>query len=82
MRSIRPYRSGNRGAQHQPALIGGKVAPRMARAAIVPEQKIAEAPDMLVNEFRLLGVIEQRASSSSLSALSISTMCMVISRLT
>src|SRR4051794_17546144 len=30
----------------------------MRRAAVIPKQQIAHAPDMLVDEFALLGVVE------------------------
>jgi len=40
-------------------LAGGKVRARVQRAAVVPHQDIAPAPGMLIEESRLLLVIEQ-----------------------
>src|SRR6266700_477692 len=57
-KSIRPHRALDRGAQHQPALGRGEIGARVRRAAVVPEQQVAHAPDMLVDEFPLLGMIE------------------------
>src|SRR5262245_40982900 len=58
--SIRPHGPLYRGAQHQAALVGWKIVARMRRATVVPQQEIADLPDMAVDELRLLGVIEQR----------------------
>src|SRR5260370_42383918 len=45
--------------QHAP-LAGGKIRARVQRAAVVPHQAVARAPDMLVDERRLLLVIKAR----------------------
>src|SRR4029077_16811009 len=44
---------------HQPPLIGAEVGACMQRAAIVPDHEIADSPDVLVNEFAALLVVEQ-----------------------
>src|SRR2546430_8461120 len=43
----------------QAPFAGGKIRARMQRAAIVPHQYVAGAPDMLVDEFFLLLMTEQ-----------------------
>src|SRR3954452_21817363 len=46
-------------APQQAPLTGGKIRACVQRAAIVPHQDVAGPPDMLVDELRLLLVIEQ-----------------------
>src|SRR6266446_7617509 len=58
VRLIWPHGSLHRGAQHQAALGRGEVGARMRGAAIVPQEQVAQSPDVLVDEFALLGMIE------------------------
>src|SRR5215217_1599299 len=46
-------------ASQQAPLAGGKIRARVQRAAIVPHQDVAGSPDMLVDELRLLLVVEE-----------------------
>src|SRR6202022_4087416 len=46
-------------APQQPPLAGREVGARVERAAVVPHQNVARAPDMFVHELRLLLVIEE-----------------------
>src|SRR5262245_41664148 len=58
--SIRPDGSFHGRAQHQPTLGRGEIGACVRGAAIVPEQEVAEAPGVLVDEFAPLGMIEHR----------------------
>src|SRR5262245_5359387 len=58
--SIRTTRSFHRGAQHQPALGGGKIGARVRRAAVVPQQQVALAPHVLVDELAPLAMVPQQ----------------------
>src|SRR6266436_3684743 len=58
--SIRPHRALHGRAPHQPALVGRKIVARMGRAAIVPNQKITDAPYVAIDEFLPLGMVEHR----------------------
>src|SRR5262249_43187247 len=58
--SVRPHRAFYGRAQHQPPLGRGKVRARVRGAAVVPEEQIAEPPDVLVDKLALLGVVEHR----------------------
>src|SRR5438552_7031571 len=46
-------------APQEPSLVRGKIRAGVQRAAIVPHQQVARAPDVLVDELALLLVIEQ-----------------------
>src|SRR5258708_38414955 len=59
-KSVRLHRALDRGAQHQPALGRGKIGARVRRAAVVPQEQVADPPDMLVGELRFLGLVEDR----------------------
>src|SRR5262249_12825257 len=56
--SYRPFAEDGHAAQ-QAAFARGKIRARMQRAAIIPHQDVVEAPDMLVDKFRLLLVGKQ-----------------------
>src|SRR5579863_7341835 len=58
--SIRPDRALNSGAKHQPPLGRGKVGAGVRGAAVVPQQEIADAPSVLVDELALLRVVVYR----------------------
>src|SRR4051794_32711122 len=57
-RSIRPHCALDGRAPHQPTLRGWKIGARVRGAAVVPEQKIADPPDVFVDEFFFLGMVE------------------------
>src|SRR6266568_7046858 len=57
-RSIRPPGTPDRRSPHQPTLRRRKIRARMGRAAVVPEEEVADAPDVLVDKLPLLGVVE------------------------
>src|SRR5205807_9686245 len=46
-------------APQQAPLAGGKICARVQCATVVPHQDVAGAPDMLVDELRLLLVVEE-----------------------
>src|SRR6516164_2686052 len=56
--SVRPHRSLDGGAQHQSTLGRGKIGARMRGTPVVPEQKVADPPDVLVDELALLRMVE------------------------
>src|SRR6266705_7138270 len=56
-RSVRPPGALDRRSPHQPTLRRRKIRARMGRAAVVPEEEVADPPDVLVAEFPLLGVV-------------------------
>src|SRR6266516_7800135 len=57
-RSIRPPGPLDCRSPHQPTLRRREIRARMGRAAVVPQEEVADAPDMLVDKFLLLGVVE------------------------
>src|SRR6266571_2949029 len=57
-RSVRPPGTLDRRSPHQPTLRRRKIRARMGRAAVIPEQEVADAPDVLVDKFLLFGVVE------------------------
>src|SRR5258706_607716 len=56
--SVRPLAASDRRSPHQPTLRRRKIRARMRRAAVVPEEQAADAPDVLVAKFLLLGMVE------------------------
>src|SRR6266704_932464 len=58
VRSVRPPGTLDRRSPHQPTLRRREIRARMGRAAVVPEEKVADAPDVLVDKLLLLGVVE------------------------
>jgi hypothetical protein len=61
---------------------GGKIRARVQRAAVVPHQDVGRAPDMLVDELRLLLVIKELLQIASLSSRGRPSIARVIRRLT
>src|SRR5438309_131529 len=57
-RSIRPRGTLDRRSPHQPRLRRREIRSRMGRAAVVPQEEVANAPDMFVDKFLPLGVVE------------------------
>src|SRR3989440_6002831 len=53
--SLGPF---DRRSPHQPTLRRREIRARMRRAAVVPEEKVADAPDVLVDKLLPLGVVE------------------------
>ena len=50
-------------APEEPALIGGEIRARVQRTPVVPHYDVAGAPDVPVDELRLLLVVEQELRS-------------------
>src|SRR5712691_4281338 len=56
--SVRPLGTLDRRSPHQPTLRRREILARMGRAAVVPEEEVADAPNVLVDKLPLLGVVE------------------------
>src|SRR5258705_1915056 len=56
--SVRPLAASDRRSPHQATLRRRKIRARMRRAAVVPEEQVADAPDVLIDKFLLLGMVE------------------------
>src|SRR5712692_6574219 len=57
-RSVRPPAALDRRSPHQPALRRGEIRARVGRAAVVPEEELADAPNVLIDKLLPLGVVE------------------------